>query len=132
VRTVSRAAPSAEEIQALLDFLPAFEQPGRAFSEPSGEGSAASGPVYLGDVRRFFRAAGGGWWDDPDYQPNLAATMLASDEALGNATLAEVRSMLTYCVRGERFCEGHWEALLRSGSIVRLLKRLEVLGRGVR
>jgi hypothetical protein len=35
--------------------------------------------------------------------------------------------MLTYCVRGERFCDGHWENLLRSGRVVALLRRLAEL-----
>jgi hypothetical protein len=35
--------------------------------------------------------------------------------------------MLTYCVRGERFSDGHWAAMLESGRIVALLKRLRAL-----
>jgi hypothetical protein len=114
------------EIQELLSFLPALDVPGRAFVEPR-QGSAAGGPAYHPDVLQFFRVAGRGWWDDPEYQPAKAAAMLAAAEAVERATLNDVRSMLTYCVRGERFCEGHWEALLRSGSIVRLLRRLQQL-----
>ena len=43
------------------------------------------------------------------------------------ATLAEIKTMLTYCVRGERFGDGHWAAMLESGKIVALLNRLRVL-----
>jgi hypothetical protein len=35
--------------------------------------------------------------------------------------------MLTYCVRGERFCDGHWAAMLESGRVVAILRRLRVL-----
>jgi hypothetical protein len=35
--------------------------------------------------------------------------------------------MLTYCVRGERFGGGHWEEMLVSGVVVKLLRRLEQL-----
>jgi hypothetical protein len=35
--------------------------------------------------------------------------------------------LLTYCVRGERFCDGHWDAVLRSGRITAILHRLAVL-----
>jgi hypothetical protein len=32
--------------------------------------------------------------------------------------------MLTYCVRGERFSEGHWGAMIEQGHVRRLLERL--------
>jgi hypothetical protein len=35
--------------------------------------------------------------------------------------------MLTACVRSERFCDGSWERLLESGTIVWLLRRLAAL-----
>jgi hypothetical protein len=35
--------------------------------------------------------------------------------------------MITWCVRGERFCTGHRKALLESGKIVSILKRLKKL-----
>jgi hypothetical protein len=41
--------------------------------------------------------------------------------------LDEIKSMLTYCVRGERFYDGHWEDTLKSGRITALLRRLAVL-----
>jgi hypothetical protein len=53
--------------------------------------------------------------------------MLQDDALIQRATLAEVKTMLTYCVRGERFSDGHWAAMLESGRIVALLKRLHVL-----
>ena len=35
--------------------------------------------------------------------------------------------MLTYCVRGERFSDGHWEAMVESGVIRSILERLQEL-----
>jgi hypothetical protein len=35
--------------------------------------------------------------------------------------------MLTYCVRGERFGDGHWAAMLETGKIVAILQRLRML-----
>ncbi|MFN8413162.1 MAG: DUF6508 domain-containing protein [Anaerolineales bacterium] len=32
--------------------------------------------------------------------------------------------MLTFCVRGERFSDGHWGAMIEEGYIRRLLERL--------
>ena len=35
--------------------------------------------------------------------------------------------MLTFCVRGERFCDGHWGAMVREGRIGAILHRLQQL-----
>jgi hypothetical protein len=32
--------------------------------------------------------------------------------------------MLTFCVRGERFSDGHWAAMIEKGYIRRVLERL--------
>ncbi|MEI2789718.1 MAG: DUF6508 domain-containing protein [Steroidobacteraceae bacterium] len=40
------------------------------------------------------------------------------------ASLDEIRTMLTYCVRGERFCDGHWGAQILGAHVRRLLERL--------
>jgi len=46
-------------------------------------------------------------------------------EAINNASIENIRTMLTCCVRGERFCAGHWASALESGQIVALLRRLK-------
>ena len=33
--------------------------------------------------------------------------------------------MLTYCVRGERFCDGFWGSAIESGKIRAILERLK-------
>jgi hypothetical protein len=53
--------------------------------------------------------------------------LLADEALIRRASLAEVKTMLTYCVRGERFGDGHWAAMLESGKVVALLKRLRAL-----
>ncbi len=50
--------------------------------------------------------------------------MLENEDIVKTASLAQVKTMLTYCVRGERFCEGHWAAMIEQGHIRRLLERL--------
>jgi hypothetical protein len=77
--------------------------------------------------KQFYRLAGQPRWFDYDYKPKRAARMLEDDAFIQGATLSEVKTMLTYCVRGERFSDGHWVAMLESGRIVALLKRLRVL-----
>ena len=123
------------EIDKLLRFLPLFDVPNRDFVERWAGGEKTRGgaitmpyPVYPEDVKQFYRLAGQPCWSDHDYEPRKAARMLEDEALIAGATLAEVKTMLTYCVRGERFSDGHWAAMLESGRIVALLKRLRVLG----
>jgi hypothetical protein len=42
------------------------------------------------------------------------------------------KTMLTFCVWGERFCDGHWAAMNQGGHVRRLLERLAELRAQVR
>jgi hypothetical protein len=35
--------------------------------------------------------------------------------------------MLTFCLRGERFCDGHVASVIEAGKIKSILKRLKVI-----
>jgi hypothetical protein len=124
---------TAEDIAALLRFLPLLEELGRPFIARWHGGEDVDGviqmpfPEYAPDVFAFFWAAGQPCWSDFDYVPAEAAAMLADDECIRNASLEEIRTMLTYCVRGERFSDGFWDAVLRSGRVAALLRRLKEL-----
>jgi len=83
-------------------------------------------PVYPADVRRFFELAARPCWSDYSYKPAEAGD-LAHEAFIRQATLDEIKTILTYCVRGERFSDGHWGAMLESGVIVAVLKRLKHL-----
>jgi hypothetical protein len=122
------------EIDKLLRFLPLFDIPNRDFVESWAGGEKTKGgtitipyPIYPEDVKQFYRLAGQPCWSDDDYEPRKAARMLEDEALIAGATLAEVVTMLTYCVRGERFSDGHWAAMLKSGKIVAILRRLQVL-----
>ncbi len=84
-------------------------------------------PEYEEDVLAFFKLAAQPCWSDFNYQPENAADMLGDANALRTAKLSDIRTMLTYCVRSERFGDGSWEAALLSGKIVSLLQRLQEL-----
>ena len=43
----------------------------------------------------------------------------------------QIKTMLTYCVRGERFGDGHWAAMIEGGHVRRLLERLTEMRSGV-
>jgi Family of unknown function (DUF6508) len=50
--------------------------------------------------------------------------MLEDPALLRRASIDEIKTMLTYCVRGERFSEEHWGAMIEQGHVRRLLERL--------
>ncbi len=120
-----------KEMDELLAFLPAFDVPCRDFtvqqSQERAGGFSQAYPQYCEDVQAFFRLAGKPCWCDYEYIPHHAADLLEDEERVRNATLGEIKTLLTFCVRGERFVDGHWGAMLKSGKLVSILKRLAVL-----
>jgi hypothetical protein len=128
-----------DKVDELLRFLPRFESPGRPFVVRWGGGETTEDgavtmpyPVYADDVQDFFRLAGQECWLDAQYLTADPAKMLADDDAVEAATMEQVRAMLTYCVRAERFGDGNWDAFLRSGRISALLRRLKALRSGMK
>jgi hypothetical protein len=112
--------PTAREIEQLVAYLPRLSAEGFVAVRRWGGGETdANGryvmpwPVYDEVVNEFFEAAGQDCWMDFDYVP-----------VERRASLDEIRTMLTYCVRGERFSEGHWGAMIEQGHVRRLLERL--------
>jgi len=120
-----------EDIDALVEFLPRFERPGRVFAKWSETLKNSDGsislpfPEYDEDVEEFFRLVAEHGWLDYGYKPEEAARMLADGELVERADVEQMKTMLTYCLRGERFCYGHWESLLEGGQVVALLRRLK-------
>ena len=80
-------------------------------------------PEYDPLVEEFFRL--GGAWIDYEYNPEQAYQMLKDEEAVKAASLTQIKSMLTYCARGERFSDGHWGEMIEKGYIRRILERLD-------
>jgi hypothetical protein len=122
--------PTLQEIEELTAFLPGLYAPG--FSpvlkwERSGksEDSTLSLPYpdYHPLVEEFFRAVSSAWLDY-EYNPEQAYQMLKDEHLIKTATLPQIKSMLTFCVRGERFSDGHWGEMIEKGYIRRLLERL--------
>lgn len=111
-----------DHVDELLVFLPLFEQPQGPFVLEYNPY-----PQYAPEVLAFFKLAGGVFWSDFGYDPKTAFAMLEDDEQIRTATLDQVKTMLTACVRGERFGDGFWAAMLEQRKIVELLRRLQVL-----
>jgi hypothetical protein len=75
-------------------------------------------------VDEFFKAVSNECWLDFEYDPEEAYRMLKDEAAVKAADLAKIKTMLTFCVRGERFSDGHWEEMIKGGHVRRLLERL--------
>jgi hypothetical protein len=99
-------------------------------TEPNWEASdviVLSGPKYSDAVRDLFFIAASEQWQDPDYMSKGAEMMLANPETIANASIDDIRTMLTHCVRGERFASGYRERVLKGGQILQILEKLVVL-----
>jgi len=126
--------PTKRDIEALTAFLPRLYADGFAPIERWGGGTQDKNgvytmpwPEYHPAVEEFFGLASQRCWCDFEYQIEETSEMLHTEGFIENATLAQIKTMLTFCVRGERFCDGHWAAMIEGGYIRRLLKRLVVL-----
>ena len=76
----------------------------------------------------FIKVAERECWIDYDYLSESAGQMLKNEDVVKTADLAQIKTMLTFCVRGERFFTGHWGNVIENGYVLRLLQRLTELG----
>ncbi|MEO8355262.1 MAG: DUF6508 domain-containing protein [Chloroflexota bacterium] len=123
--------PTLVEIEALTAYLPRLYQEGFSPIENwSGGEKQKNGswtlpyPKYNPLVEEFFRHVSGDGWLDYEYDPEQAYRMLKDESAIKIASLEQIQTMLTFCVRGERFSDGHWGDMIEKGYIRRLLERL--------
>lgn len=123
-------APDAARLDALLAFLPRFEQPGYVF----GEWVRRPGqfPFYqpTSEVRQFLDALPASGLIIPyDWSAwrGTAQRYLEDPAALAGADLETLSRLLTLHVRQDRFVEGHLAAMLEAGHITALLRRLRHL-----
>ena len=124
--------PSLQQIQDLTAFLPRLYAEGFSPVISWEGGKQKDGtytlpyPNYDPLVEEFYRHVSASWLDH-DYNPEQAYRILKDENSVKTASLAEIKSMLTFCVRGERFSDGHWAEMIEKGYIRRLLERLNVI-----
>jgi hypothetical protein len=131
---VNGAPISREQIDELLAFRERFSDPDAQFVLEQPELAKLEDatfnttlPVYSSDVSEFFGLASQRCWTDHEYDPDEMGEVIHDDIQVAAAELDEIRALLTYCVRGERFRDGHWGAMLVTGRIQRILDRLAEL-----
>ena len=121
--------PTLQDIETITSYLPRLYAEGFSPVVKWEGGKQKDGsftlpyPQYDPLVEEFFRL-GGGPWIDYDYNPERAYQLLQDEARVRRATLQEIKAMLTYCVRGERFSDGHWAEMIEKGHIRRILERL--------
>ena len=126
--------PSIQEIEALTAYLPRLYAEGFSPVIRWEGGKQKDGsftlpyPKYDPVVEEFFRL-GGGPWIDVNYNPEQAWQMLKDENLIKTASLSQIKTMLTFCVRGERFSDGHWAEMIEKGYIRRILERLDEIKR---
>ena len=122
--------PTLQEIEELTAFLPRLYAKGFSPVIKWEGGKQEDGsftlpyPKYDRTVEEFFYAAASEGWIDDTYNPERAYRMLQDEELIKSATLSQIKTMLTFCLRGERFSDGHWAEMIEKGYIRRLLERL--------
>jgi hypothetical protein len=126
--------PGRHEIDRLIAYLPQLYAQGfQPVEHWEGGTQDEKGiwrlpwPVYHPLVTEFFRLLGAEYWLDYDYDPPTAGLMLSRAGFVERASLEQIKTMLTYCVRGERFSDGHWAEMIENGYVRRLLTRLREL-----
>ena len=120
------AHPTRTDAERLIAWLPILYAPDFQVEVPRKEGAGPWYPEYTREVEDFYRELAGAVWVDYGYYPAEANAMLVP-ERVATATLPEIRSMLTLCLRSERFGDGNWGGAISRGMVRWLLERVGVL-----
>lgn len=64
---------------------------------------------------------------DHENVPEEARQLFENEETIKTTSLDEIKTMLTYCVRVERFCNGNWGSMVEEGYVRQILERLIAL-----
>ena len=123
---------TVENLDAVLRFLPIFQQPGYSYGEWVNLTDAHRRPYYDAgpDVTAFLQALSREGIVAPfDWMAwsSEADRLYRHPEALAVADLDTLRRLLTSHVRADRFGEGHLADMLEEGHITAILRRLAEL-----
>ena len=122
---MKKILPTKNDIKELTDFLPLIYNDGIKLykTDPNGDMLTGGYYIYHPSVITFFELASQQHWQDYNYVDNFSDQMI-KPEIIENASINEIKTVLTWCVRIERFNEGHWIRLIEDDIIKRILKRL--------
>jgi len=119
---MSDVEETTADMDELLAFLPIFEDEQFVAVEKWNPW-----PEYTTEASAFSRLAGKPCWNDYDYLGSEASKKIDDGAFIAAASLADIKAMLSLCVRSERFGDGNWAHFLQSGRIVAILRRIQVI-----
>ena len=127
--------PTLEDFEELIAFYPKLNR--RDFDpiiEWKGGGKIDEKvnfmrwPIYDPIVINFLELASKECWNDYNFNQYVMNKMIKSEVVVQCADLPQMKQMLSYCVRGDKFIsEGHMGTMIKEGHISRLLQRLDKL-----
>jgi len=119
---------TSKDIHELVDFLPRLRSLNGHYLEvedPPSRPQLKYHPV----VEDFFYCVAKPCWTDPQCSPLEVEEALSHPGFVETADLGQLRSLLTWCVRGELVRDGHWNHILSNGTLFSILERLQSVGR---
>jgi len=119
--------PTRKEIGEMLKYLPIFSSKDFKPVIDSKPGEDNWFDEYSKDVNNFRALAMQDCWCDYKYSPEVSFEMIQRESFIEEATLHDVVTMLTFCIRRERVSEGYIGSSITNGIVPRLLSRLEVI-----
>lgn len=114
----------------LLAFRPIFEAPGFEPVESWAGRERSPGvftwpyPRYSDAVDKFIDAVLQEVWMDRDYALKDVNTWFENPALIKRASLDDIKTLLSFAVRKEKFCDGHVEGMIKGGHVQLVLRRL--------
>ena len=119
--------PTPQNIQAVVQYLELFQKPGYEYALDEDDWGEA---IFSDEVSEFLSTLNTNKmiikFDWPDWH-DQAVKYEQEEDALNTASMDDVRKLLTYHVRKDRFSGGHLLSVFTSGHISSILLRLSQL-----
>ena len=130
---MTNSLPTQKDIKELTDFIPLLYDENINLYKTNPEGDIFGGGYYSyhSSVNTFFELASKTCWADYQYLENFSEEMINPGK-IEKASLDRLKTILTWCVRIERFNEGHCIAVIEDKVIKRILERLQLLGKDLK
>jgi hypothetical protein len=101
-------------------------RPAKSNTRPARGSPRIAKPEYIPEVNEFFEIAG--LFADRDYPRKPVGNWLEEKSFIERANPGQLRTVLTWICRSERFCYGSfWQQQFENGNVVRVLRRLRIL-----
>lgn len=117
--------PSQESVAELLPYLDIFYPHGKAI-DPVKHSNQWICPTYSNHVSRFFRLVGKNWITRQGVLEK-GNDLFSNKEKIHNATWNDLKCLLTYCIRMNRFSDSAFDDAISQGIIQLVLLRMKQL-----